>query len=36
LLDIADRAKLEFAAIRRAANLLESSGLLKPAPADSL
>jgi aminopeptidase-like protein len=36
LLDIADRAKLEFAAIRRAATLLESSGLLKPASADSL
>ena len=36
LLDIADRAKLEFAAIRGAADLLESSGLLRPAPADSL
>jgi aminopeptidase-like protein len=36
LLDIADRAKLEFAAIRHAADLLESSGLLKPAPDDSL
>jgi aminopeptidase-like protein len=36
LLDIADRAKLEFAAIRRAASLLESSGLLRPAPPESL